>query len=169
MGYDNTWFWEEWKTIVTNINFLLMISWDKGRTARWITFSTRIWCNDNIPLGSPVEPLVYMITAVSSEVGPLWTIDAKNIQTIYTITITIIIIKKRRTWAKGSNGWSLTSQFPWHEACLDGMLVYHRVTPQYYVAATHLQLFRGRLSEKMCTWQSRKVIWDTINSLFLTL
>lgn len=41
-----------------------------------------------------MEPLVYMITAVSSEVGPLWTIGSKNIQTIYTITITIIIIKK---------------------------------------------------------------------------
>ena len=31
-----------------------------------------------------------------------------------------------------------------------------------------LQLFRERLSEKMCTRQSRKVIWDMINTLFLT-
>ena len=30
----------------------------------------------------------------------------------------------------------------------------------------HIQLFRERLSEKVCT---RKVIWDTINNLFLTL
>ena len=32
-----------------------------------------------------------------------------------------------------------------------------------------IQLFRERLSEKMCTRQSRKVIWDMINTLFLTL
>ena len=30
------------------------------------------------------------------------------------------------------------------------------------------QLFRERLSEKMCTRQSRRVIWDMINTLFLT-
>ena len=29
--------------------------------------------------------------------------------------------------------------------------------------------FQKRLSEKMCTRQSWKVIWDTINTLFLTL
>ena len=29
------------------------------------------------------------------------------------------------------------------------------------------QLFRERLSEKLCTRQPRKVIWDTINTLFL--
>ena len=34
---------------------------------------------------------------------------------------------------------------------------------------TIIQLFRERLSEKMCTRQSRKVIWDVINTLFLTL
>ena len=33
----------------------------------------------------------------------------------------------------------------------------------------HIQLFRERLSEKMCTRQSRKVIWDMCNTLFLTL
>ena len=33
----------------------------------------------------------------------------------------------------------------------------------------HLQLFWERLSEKMCRQQSRKVIWDRINTLFLTL
>ena len=32
----------------------------------------------------------------------------------------------------------------------------------------HIQLFRERLSEKMCTRQSRKVTWDMINTLFLT-
>ena len=32
-----------------------------------------------------------------------------------------------------------------------------------------IQLFRERLSAKMCTRQSRKVIWDMINTLFLTL
>ena len=32
----------------------------------------------------------------------------------------------------------------------------------------HIQLFRERLSEKLCTRQSRKVIWDMINTLFLT-
>ena len=31
-----------------------------------------------------------------------------------------------------------------------------------------LQLFRERLSETMCTRQSRKVTWDMINTLFLT-
>ena len=32
----------------------------------------------------------------------------------------------------------------------------------------HIQLFRERLSEKMCTWQFRKVIWDMINTLSLS-
>ena len=32
-----------------------------------------------------------------------------------------------------------------------------------------IQLFWERLSGKMCTRQSRKVIWDMINTLFLTL
>ena len=32
-----------------------------------------------------------------------------------------------------------------------------------------IQLFLERLSEKLCTRQSRKVIWDMINTLFLTL
>ena len=32
----------------------------------------------------------------------------------------------------------------------------------------YIQLFRERLSEKMCTGQSGKVIWDMINTLFLT-
>ena len=32
-----------------------------------------------------------------------------------------------------------------------------------------IQLFRERLSEKMCTREPRKVIWDTINTLFLTM
>ena len=32
-----------------------------------------------------------------------------------------------------------------------------------------MQLFRGRLSEKLCTRQSRKVLWDMINALSLTL
>ena len=31
-----------------------------------------------------------------------------------------------------------------------------------------IQLFRERLSEKMCMQQSRKVIWDMIDTLFLT-
>ena len=31
-----------------------------------------------------------------------------------------------------------------------------------------LQLFRERLSEKLCPQQARKVIWDMINTLFLT-
>ena len=31
-----------------------------------------------------------------------------------------------------------------------------------------IQLFRERLSEKMCTRQSRNVTWDMINTLFLT-
>ena len=33
----------------------------------------------------------------------------------------------------------------------------------------YIQLFRERLSEKLCTLQSRRVIWGTINTLFLTL
>ena len=43
--------------------------------------------------------------------------------------------------------------------------------PAYQSAAgqrTFIQLFRERLSEKMCTRQSRKVIWEMINTLFLT-
>ena len=34
--------------------------------------------------------------------------------------------------------------------------------------SVYIQLFRERLSEKMCTRQSRKAIWDMINTLFLT-
>ena len=34
---------------------------------------------------------------------------------------------------------------------------------------SHVQLFRERLSENMCTPQSRKVMWDMLNTLFLTL
>ena len=33
----------------------------------------------------------------------------------------------------------------------------------------HLHTARERLSEKICTRQSRKVTWDMINTLFLTL
>ena len=33
----------------------------------------------------------------------------------------------------------------------------------------YIQLFRVTLSEKMFTWQPQKVIWDMINTLFLTL
>ena len=33
----------------------------------------------------------------------------------------------------------------------------------------YIQLFRERLSEKLCTRQSQRVIWGTINTLFLTL
>ena len=32
-----------------------------------------------------------------------------------------------------------------------------------------IQLFRERLLEKICTRQSRKVLWDMINTLFLAL
>ena len=32
-----------------------------------------------------------------------------------------------------------------------------------------MQLFRERLSEKVCTRQSRKVVWDMIDTLFLTI
>ena len=38
----------------------------------------------------------------------------------------------------------------------------------FYCKPYRIQLFRERLSEKMCTRQSRKVMWDMINSLFLT-
>ena len=39
----------------------------------------------------------------------------------------------------------------------------------YLVHVLNIQLFREKLSEKMCTGQSRKVIWDMFNTLFLTL
>ena len=38
----------------------------------------------------------------------------------------------------------------------------------FYCKPYLIQLFRERLSEKMCTRQSRKVMWDMINTLFLT-
>ena len=38
----------------------------------------------------------------------------------------------------------------------------------FYCKPYRIQLFRERLSEKMCTRQSRKVMWDMINTLFLT-
>ena len=41
-----------------------------------------------------------------------------------------------------------------------------RVSPLDFL--TCIQLFRERLSEKMCRRQSRKVIWNMINTLFLT-
>ena len=37
------------------------------------------------------------------------------------------------------------------------------------IVLINIQLFRERLLEKMCTRQSREVIWDMINTLFLTL
>ena len=37
-----------------------------------------------------------------------------------------------------------------------------------HVMGSRIQLFRERLSEKMCTREPRKVIWDMINTLFLT-
>ena len=37
------------------------------------------------------------------------------------------------------------------------------------IVKDYLQLFRERLSENMSTRQSRNVIWDMINKLFLTL
>ena len=44
---------------------------------------------------------------------------------------------------------------------------------RYYVyttaATSGKQLFRERLWEKMCTRESRKIIWDMINTLFLIL
>ena len=39
----------------------------------------------------------------------------------------------------------------------------------FAVVVVHIQLLRERLLEKMYTRQSQKVIWDMINSLFLTL
>ena len=39
----------------------------------------------------------------------------------------------------------------------------------YLVHVLNIQLFREKLSEKMCTRQSRKVMWDMFNTLFLTL
>ena len=43
-------------------------------------------------------------------------------------------------------------------------------TPSRYLfIIKRIQLLRDSLSEKMCTRQSRKVIWDTINTLFVTL
>ena len=38
----------------------------------------------------------------------------------------------------------------------------------FYFSTKYIQLFRERLSEKMCTRQSRKVIWDMISTRFLT-
>ena len=44
-----------------------------------------------------------------------------------------------------------------------------RVTEEmrHKLAPFRLQLFRERLSQKLCTRQSRKVIWDMINTLVL--
>ena len=39
---------------------------------------------------------------------------------------------------------------------------------RFLVLSKALQLFRERLSEKMCSRQYRKVIWDMIDTLFLT-
>ena len=39
---------------------------------------------------------------------------------------------------------------------------------RYSVVLSYIQLFRERLSEEMRTRQSRKVIWDMINTLFVT-
>ena len=47
-------------------------------------------------------------------------------------------------------------------------VLFPSIWPLSYKRA-HIQLFRERLSEKKCPRQSRKVIWDIINTLFLTL
>ena len=39
----------------------------------------------------------------------------------------------------------------------------------YLVHVLNIQLFQEKLSEKMCTRQSWKVMWDMFNTLFLTL
>ena len=43
------------------------------------------------------------------------------------------------------------------------------ITPYASGKMKYIQLFRERLSEKMCTRQSRRVTWDMFNTLFLTL
>ena len=41
----------------------------------------------------------------------------------------------------------------------------YRCWPREWKHSPSVQLFRKRLSKKMCTRQSRKVIWDVINTL----
>ena len=60
------------------------------------------------------------------------------------VSRSLLPCKKRSAWGAGWSGWCITR------------------------ALRRLQLFRERLSEKMCMRQSRKVIWDMINTLFLT-
>ena len=48
------------------------------------------------------------------------------------------------------------------------MLNLYRKGTAFFVGF-YIQLFRERLWEEMCPRQSRKVIWDMINTLFLTL
>ena len=45
---------------------------------------------------------------------------------------------------------------------------YSKVISSKKKHSDHIQLFRERLSAKLCTRQSRKVIWDMTNTLFLT-
>ena len=48
-------------------------------------------------------------------------------------------------------------------------VLYGETSPQGPTSYPFIQLFWERLTEKMCMRQSRKVIWDMINNLFLTL
>ena len=50
---------------------------------------------------------------------------------------------------------------------LKGIII-QRWYPRKKKHSNHIQLFWGRLSAKLCTRQSGKVIWDMINTLFLT-
>ena len=48
-------------------------------------------------------------------------------------------------------------------------LHYHITNYDVHPPHFNIQLFLERLSEKLCMRQSRKVIWDMINTLLLTL
>ena len=62
------------------------------------------------------------------------------------VSRSLLPCKKRSAWGAGCSGWCITR------------------------ALRRLQLFRERLSEKMCMRQSRKVIWDMIDAtLFLSV
>ena len=49
------------------------------------------------------------------------------------------------------------------------LVLQSKVADQFPPGSIFIQLFQKRLSEKMCMRQSRKVIWDMINTQLLTL
>ena len=50
---------------------------------------------------------------------------------------------------------------------ITSIILFNAQLPKAGFHTSRIQLYRERLSEKMCTRKSQKVIWDMIDALFL--